>query len=206
MVVLDLSAQAKVHIASQPVGDIAIGDLLARAATGDRLAWETIVDRYHRLVWAVARSYRLNDASAADVCQTVWERLVTNVDRIRDPARLPAWLATTAKHECLKVLGQQRRSVPSEIPLETPDRTTMSFDEMLIDDETARAAFRAFRRLPADAQQFLRLLCTDPPLDYQAIAEIIDRPVGSIGPTRQRTLDKLRKLMEAELREEPNND
>jgi RNA polymerase sigma factor (sigma-70 family) len=178
-----------------------LGELLTRAASGDRLAWEAIVDRHHRLVWSVVRSYRLDEASAADVFQTVWERLVTNVDRIRDPSRLPGWLATTARNEALRVIAHQKRSVPSEIPLDTPDRTSMSFDELLIDDETAQAAFRAFRRLPPDGQQILRLLCTDPPLDYEEIAEVIGRPVGSIGPTRLRTLEKLRKYMSDELRE-----
>ncbi|MGH8923118.1 MAG: RNA polymerase sigma factor [Acidimicrobiia bacterium] len=181
------------------MSEAALGELLARAAAGDRSAWETIVDRYHRLVWSVVRAYRLDDASAADVCQTVWERLVTHLDRIRDPNRLPAWLATTAKHEALRVLGQLRRSVPSEIPDEAADRIAIGFEEMVIESETARAAFRAFRRLPPDSQHFLRLLCTDPPLDYQAIAEMVGRPIGSIGPTRQRILDKLRKLMNEDM-------
>lgn len=194
-------APGNLDLPSHSVRETEIGELLAQAATGSRLAWETIVDRYHRLVWSVVRSFRLDDASAADVFQTVWERLVTNVDRIRDPGRLPGWLATTARNEALRVLAHQRRSVPSEMPLDVADRTTMSFDEMLIDDETAKAAFRAFRRLPADGQQILQLLCTDPPLDYEQIAEVLGRPVGSIGPTRLRTLEKLRKYMSDELRE-----
>lgn len=184
------------------MGDTSVGDLLARAATGDRAAWEAIVEKYHRLVWSVIRSYRLDEATAADVFQTVWERLVIHVDRIREPNRLSAWLATTAKHEVLRVLGQQRRLVPSELADDISDRTAVNFEEMLIDDETAKSAFRAFRRLPVDSQHLLRLLCTDPPLDYQAIAEIVGRPVGSIGPTRARILEKLRQLMEDESKEE----
>ena len=191
----------EVEIPFHVVGDTPVGELLARAATGDRAAWEAIVEKYHRLVWSVIRSYRMDEATAADVFQTVWERLVTHVDRIREPNRLSAWLATTAKHEALRVLGQQRRLVPSEFADDLTDRTAESFEELMIDDETAKSAFRAFRRLPADSQHLLRLLCTDPPLDYQAIAEIVGRPVGSIGPTRARILEKLRQLVADESKE-----
>ena len=69
----------------------------------------------------------------------------------------------------------------------------------LIDDEPQRAALRAFARLPEAAQELLRLFCADPPIDYQTISEMVDRPVGSLGPTRARILDKLRKLMTEEL-------
>ena len=95
--------------------------LLSRAADGDGSAWEELVDRHARLVWSVLRSYRLDDATAADVFQTVWLRLVEQVDRIREPERLAAWLATTARREALRVLRRGAREAPTEALPDLPE-------------------------------------------------------------------------------------
>lgn len=176
-----------------------IAELLTKAGDGDRGAWRTLVDQYHRLVWSVIRGFRFDNATSEDVFQTVWQRLMENCGRIRDPERLPGWLATTTRNEALRVVRHQKRQVPSEFEFDVADPTAVGFDERLIDDETQRAALNAFAKLPQDAQELLRLLCADPPIDYQTISEMVGRPVGSLGPTRQRILDKLRKLMEEEL-------
>src|SRR5438034_5099746 len=77
-------------------------DLVRGAAAGDQAAWNELVERFQGLVWATSRSYRLSRADAADVAQTTWLRLVEHLDRIHDPERLGAWLATTARRECLR--------------------------------------------------------------------------------------------------------
>lgn len=189
---------------SQPVAwrrmsSDSITELLSRAAEGDRDAWRSLVDQYHRLVWSVIRGFRFDAATSEDVFQTVWQRLMENCSKIRDPERLPGWLSTTTRNEALRVVRHQKRQVPSEFEYDVSDPTAMGFDERLIDDETQRAALRAFAKLSEDAQQLLRLFCADPPIDYQTISEMVDRPVGSLGPTRARILDKLRKLMTEEL-------
>jgi RNA polymerase sigma factor (sigma-70 family) len=176
-----------------------IGELLLNAAEGDREAWRILVDQYHRLVWSVIRGFRFDPATSEDVFQTVWQRLMENCGKIRDPERLPGWLSTTTRNEALRVVRHQKRQVPSEFEYDVSDPTVVGFDERLIDDETQRAALRAFARLPEDAQELLRLFCADPPIDYHTISEMVDRPVGSLGPTRARILDKLRKLMTEEL-------
>ncbi|HEY6627544.1 MAG TPA: sigma-70 family RNA polymerase sigma factor, partial [Acidimicrobiia bacterium] len=79
------------------------GELLARAARGDQAAWNALVETFGQMVWSIARSFRLDDASAKDVTQTVWLKLVENCDRIQDPERLPGWLATTCRREALRV-------------------------------------------------------------------------------------------------------
>jgi len=100
-----------------------VGQLLRRAADGERQAWDELVDRYARLVWSVARSFGLDDATASDVSQTVWLRLVEHCTAIRQPERLASWLATTTRREALRVLHGQRRQQPSETVATTPDRT-----------------------------------------------------------------------------------
>jgi RNA polymerase sigma factor (sigma-70 family) len=181
-------------------------DLLAAAGEGDQQAWNQLVVRYERLVWSVVRSFRLDDAAAADVSQTVWLRLVEHCDRIRNPEGLASWLATTARHEAIRISKMQRRQTPSEFEFDVEDTTVVAFDELLVDTEDRARVMVAFRQLPGDAQQLLRLLTTDPPLEYETIAEIIDRPIGSIGPTRARCLERLRRLMAAVDTKDENDD
>jgi RNA polymerase sigma factor (sigma-70 family) len=171
--------------------------LLARAAHGDQAAWDQLVDRYGRLVWSVARSFGLDEATAGDVSQTVWLRLVEHCAGIRDPDRLPGWLATTTRREALRVLRNSRRQQPSELTRTAADPTAPLPDELLLDDELSRTVAVAFRQLPERCRQLLRLLTAVPRLDYRTISGVIDRPVGSIGPTRARCLERLRHLMDS---------
>lgn len=189
----------KARLESNRMEDLPVGELLARASSGDRTAWEAIVDRYNRLVWSVVRGFRLDDASGADVTQTVWLRLVEHCDRIRDPERLPGWLAVTARNEALRVLGKQKSQIPTTFEFDLADPTAANFDESLVDDEMQRAALRAFMRLPDESQQLLRFFIADPPLDYATISDLTGKPIGSLGPTRQRILERLRRLVEAEM-------
>ncbi len=172
-----------------------VASLLEAASNGDQTAWDALVERYARLVWSVVRGFRLDDAAAHDVFQTVWLRLVEHVDRIREPERLPGWLSMTAKNECIRVLKRQRRQIPSEFEYDVADPIARDAAEPLIDLETIEVAMEAFGQLSAEHQQLMRLLCADPPLDYETIASIIDRPIGSIGPTRARCLAKLRAII-----------
>jgi RNA polymerase sigma factor (sigma-70 family) len=180
---------------SRPMTDD-VGQLLHRAGNGDQKAWDELVDRYSRLVWSVARSFGLDDATAADVSQTVWLRLIEHSDRIRDPERLAGWLGTTTRREALRVIRGRRRQQPSEFVDNVADRVTPQPDELLIEDETTRTVFGAFGELSERCRQLLRLLCAEPRLDYATVAELVGRPIGSLGPTRARCLDQLRRLMQ----------
>ena len=174
------------------------GELLARAAEGDQEAWDALVDRFSQMVWSIARGFRLDDATAKDVTQTVWLRLVENLDRITDPERLPGWLATTCRREALRVKGVRERMIPTEFEFDLADETP-SLEAMLVEDEQAREVIVAFEGLSEDCRQLLRLLCTDPPLSYEEIAEIVGRPIGSLGPSRSRCLERLKAAMSARI-------
>ena len=170
------------------------GELLAKAADGDQAAWSALVDRFSQMVWSIARGFRLDEATAKDVSQTVWLRLVENLHRIEDPERLPGWLATTARREALRVKGVRERMVPTDFVYDVADESP-SLEAMLVEDEDAKEVVLAFRTLHEDCQHLLRLLTTDPPLSYEEIALIIDRPIGSLGPTRSRCLERLKAAM-----------
>lgn len=169
--------------------------LLAKVVAGDEQAWHEVVDRYAGLVWSVARSYRLPNAVTEDVVQTVWLRLAEHCSRIREADRLAAWLATTTRNEALRAVRHTQRTTPSDRFAERADETVMTIDERVSDDVTLNAVLAAFAQLSPEDQQLMRLLCTVPPLDYQTIADMLGRPIGSIGPTRARCLARLRKLL-----------
>jgi RNA polymerase sigma factor (sigma-70 family) len=173
-----------------------VAELVRAAADGDQAAWNGLVDRYNGLVWAVARSFRLAPVDASDVVQTTWLRLVEHLDRLQDPERVGPWLATTARREALRTLRAGSRQVPTE---ELPDPgTDARLDAQLLVDERDRALWRAFAGLSDRCQTLLRILVADPPPSYEEIGAALDMPIGSIGPTRQRCLDRLRTLAEGE--------
>lgn len=167
------------------------GELLTLAAGGDRGAWDALVERFGQMVWSVARSFRLDDAMAKDVSQTVWLKLIENIDRIKDPERLPGWLATTTRREALRVAKARDRAVVTDFEYDIED-TGPSLDEMMIDEEENRIVVRAFSTLDDVCKQLLRLMMIEPALSYEEISEATGRPIGSLGPTRARCLEKLK--------------
>jgi RNA polymerase sigma factor (sigma-70 family) len=178
-------------------------DLVLAAARGDQRAWEALVDRYVGLIWAITRNFRLPPDDARDVTQTTWLRLLENIERLKDPSRVGAWLATTARRECIRVVAQKRRSVSTadETVLDGPDIFVESVDDALIAAEESETVRRALLRLPEQCQRLLRLLTQDPPLSYEEVSAALGLPIGSIGPTRGRSLAKLRILIEQEVSE-----
>jgi RNA polymerase sigma factor (sigma-70 family) len=189
---VSIVVEEAVRVRSAPVE---AQELLSRVVAGDERAWKELVDRYAGLVWSVARSFRLPSASTDDVVQTVWLRLAEHCGRIREPDRLASWLATTTRNEALRVIRGNMRLLPQAAVTESAELTTPSVEERVADDVTLNAVLGAFAQLPADDQQLLRLLCTVPPLDYQTIAEMLGRPIGSIGPTRARCIERLKRLL-----------
>jgi len=168
--------------------------LLKLAAAGERSAWDALVDRFGQMVWSVARGFRLDEATAKDVSQTVWLKLIENIDRIKDPERLPGWLATTCRREALRVARARDRDVPTEFEFDVEDESP-TLDEMLVDDEENRQVVMAFATLDAMCMQLLRLMLIEPAMSYEEISEVTGRPIGSLGPTRARCLDKLKSAI-----------
>jgi RNA polymerase sigma factor (sigma-70 family) len=170
--------------------------LLARAAQGDQRAWDELVAEHSRLLWAVARSFRLDAADANDVVQTTWLRLVEHLDRIEDPRRLVGWLVTTARREAMRVLRRSGRERPAgeESTLDRADDSP-AVDAALLMDERDRALWQAYERLGEKCQQLLRIAVTHPAA-YEEISAALGMPVGSIGPTRRRCLTQLKSLLE----------
>lgn len=173
-------------------------DLVVRAAAGDRVAWEELVDRFGGLVWRVTRDFRLAESDRADVSQTTWMRLFEHIDRLDDPSRVGAWLATTARRECLRLTALRKRVVLAHEgdAFEGREAQQPAVDEDLLAAERADDVRTAIEQLPPHWQRLIHLLMADPPLSYAEISEQLRLPIGSIGPTRGRCMNRLRTLLE----------
>lgn len=175
-----------------------VASLVRRAAEGDRGAWEGLVDQYARLIWSITVEFKLIESDAADVAQTTWLRLLQHIDRIEHPDRVGSWLAATARNECLRSLAARKRVVlgHDDIELDSAVAHGPEIDERLLADERAQVVRDALARLPRRWQRLLEMLMADPPVSYAEISDQLGVPVGSIGPTRGRCLDRLRVLLQ----------
>ena len=162
---------------------------MQEATNGDSAAWRELCDRVRGIVWRSIHNHRLTGADADDVYAATMFRLAEHLGRIRDPERLPGWVATTARNEALGVFRMRKRVVVAD-----------SFVELAGDDEPDRlevaelhdAVRRAFAMLDERCQQLLRISTADPPLAYEEVGALLGMPHGSIGPTRRRCLENLR--------------
>ena len=157
-------------------------DLATRAATGDKQAWDALVDRYAPLVWSICRSHRLGDADAGHVGQAVWMQLVGQLGMVRDPTALACWLAAVTARECSRARRAAREPQTSGQAL---DATEQEVREALLRE--------ALTCLPPRCQQLITMLTEDPPVPYAQISTTLGIPVDSIGPARGRCLDQLRR-------------
>ena len=173
--------------------DAVVSGLVRRAAAGDQRAWDELIDEFAGLVWGIARAFRLNDADAADVSQTTWLRLVENLDRLQDPSRVGAWLATTARRQCIAHVHDAARVIPRSDDLPEPVSGAPEPGTALLNGERDQALWTALERLPERDRRLLRMLMADPTPSYTEISAALDMPIGSIGPTRARALERLRR-------------
>ena len=169
--------------------------LVSRAAKGDQDAWNDIVERYAPLVYTICNRYRLSNHDLEDVGQNVWLLLVEQLGKLREPAALPGWLATTTARECLRVVTAAHKSERLGTKL---DESALFADDAAIDEEILvaeqNAALRAaFAELPTRCQQLISMLLGDPPRSYAEIHTVLGIPIGSIGPQRARCLERMRR-------------
>jgi RNA polymerase sigma factor (sigma-70 family) len=179
--------------------DAEVTALVQAARDGDRGAWEGLFNRYVGLLWSVALRHGLHESDAADVVQNTWLRLLEHIDGIRDPARVGAWLATTAQRESLRCVAQNARLVLSndETTFDGADRLLAPVDEGLLAREQAKAALAALASLPPTWRSLVERLTQDPPLSYEEIGSDLGVPVGTIGPTRGRCVRRMRAIVDA---------
>jgi RNA polymerase sigma factor (sigma-70 family) len=179
-----------------------VEQLVQAAREGDSGAWAAITQRYAELIRSVARRYRLSPTDIEDVSQLVWLKLFDHIDRIREPRALPGWIAKTTANACLSLAKSQVRAIPTDpVTLAQRNDATRAFSAAYEANEPTAALQRhedwlllqkGLDELPTEQRDLLILLMADPPLTYKQISQQLGRPIGSIGPTRARTLERLR--------------
>ena len=173
-----------------------MADLLDAAKGGSEEALGQITAELSPMLWQVARAAGLGADDAEDVVQTAWERLLSHLAEIRVPQALIGWLVVTTKHEAWRIRASGRRQRPADQDWLTalPDHAAGTEEQILL-DEQQRALWRAVGRLSTQCQELLRIVAFIPRPDYQSVSAALGMPVGSIGPTRGRCLDKVRALL-----------
>lgn len=170
--------------------------LVTAATTGEQQAWRELVRRYAPLMVSVIRRFRLTSAEAEDVAQTVWLRLVEHLDSLQEPRAIPQWIITTARRESIRCLSSERRRRTND-PLD-PEHQSVAADvaepdEGLVRAERHEVLLAGLAELPRRQHELLTLLLADPQPSYAEISKRTGIPVGSIGPTRARALERLRR-------------
>jgi RNA polymerase sigma factor (sigma-70 family) len=165
---------------------------------GDPRALDDLVRLLSPMLWHVVRASGLDPATAEDVVQTTWLTLVRSGDSIAESRAVGGWLCTTARREAWRVARQSTRQQPVEdeaIARRLPDSPAAE-GQVVLDDENARL-WDCLGRLPERCQKLLRIVAAESRPDYTVISQQLGMPVGSIGPTRGRCLDKLRQELVA---------
>jgi RNA polymerase sigma factor (sigma-70 family) len=172
---------------------------LERARAGDLSALDQLVPELNPLLWHVARAQELAPDDAADVVQTTWLELLRHLHDIRSPVALTAWLVTTARREAWR-LTTRRRGVGEADPaqLEVLADTGPDPIDRLAADQRNLTLWRQFQRLPERCRELLRVVAQVDRPDYDVVAQALQMPRGSIGPTRGRCLNKLRAMLLAD--------
>jgi len=172
-----------------------LSTLVERALGKDEAAWRALVDGLKGVAWKVLYSYDLPEEDRHDAFASTFFRLYERLSTIREPDKLPGWVATTARNEANAAYRRRSKVVPmAELPFSAVVGGDLG--EGLEDDELRAAMLRAFGQLPSELQALMRLLSADPPIGYDEISRLLNMPHGSIGPTRQRCLQRLRNSPE----------
>jgi RNA polymerase sigma factor (sigma-70 family) len=169
-----------------------VTDLVARAGNGEKQAWDALVERYSPLIWSICHRHRLGDADARAVGQSIWRQLARQLDKVQDPGALAGWLAAAAWRECGNVRFATGEPQIAGAGRQPGHQITMAEQERLMAERHASLR-EAFSRLSPCCQRLLTLLIDEPPVPDTEISARLGVPVGSIGPTRSRCLEELRR-------------
>ncbi len=172
-------------------------DLVRDCLEGDAEAWQRLIRRYEDLIYSIARLHGLDADDAADVFQTVSLALWKGLSELRSEKALTRWIQVTTRRQSDRALSRKRRSLQAneESLLRLPDENPEIL-ERVVQAEEQHHVRKCVEKLPAQCAQLITALyLEDPPWTYDEIADRLGVPRGSIGPTRSRCLDKLRKIL-----------
>jgi RNA polymerase sigma factor (sigma-70 family) len=168
-------------------------DAFRRWRSGHDPALDELVRLMSPVLWHVVRATGLDKETSEDVVQNTWLTLVRSAESVRDPQAITRWLCTAARREAWRVSKASARTRPVEddvLAARLPQESSPEAE--VVDDDERALLWRALSRLPERCQKLLRIVAWEPRPDYSSVADALEMPIGSIGPTRRRCLDKLR--------------
>lgn len=169
-----------------------VSALVCAARRGEERAWSLLVARFGATIGGVARRHGLGEADQDEVAQRTWLRALRHLESLKEPAAIAGWLVATARNESLSVLAA-RREIPVDEPVGSDAPDPHDVEDHVAARERRAALHQALDRLPARQRSLMRMMLDEPALGYDEIGEALGMPRGSIGPTRGRSLARLRR-------------
>src|SRR5436190_9669588 len=173
-------------------------DIVRAAQGGDAAAREQIIERYANLVWWTVRGFRLPHSDTHDAVQNTWLAMLEHLEQLHDPYRLPGWLVTTARRQCLNLLRRGNREFCGieDSMLDRPDDRDPGPETVITRRRMNATLWSHVESLPPRGRTLLLALTAHDAPRYAELARATGIPIGSIGPTRMRYLRKLRRRLE----------
>jgi RNA polymerase sigma factor (sigma-70 family) len=182
-----------------------LAELVESARSGDPQAWESLVTRLSPMLRRVAGDYRLSVADTDDVVQATWAAAFTNILQLREPEAISGWLCVTARRQALRLVRARKVEIAVEEPRRPDEADQPLFESALVQAEQLAAVHEAVDRLPARQRSVLTAQLEISGESYTHLSAKLRMPLGSIGPTRERALRRLRRdlRLASELSREP---
>ena len=188
-----LQQQARLRIRPHDTDtDAELAAIVRAAAAGDHTALRRLVARFEPLLRRITRSYRLSSWDADDVIQATWLQFLQRGRSLREPSAVSGWLATTARRQSFWLLQRHVRERLSDDPACHEVGDWAGPEDELLEAERSALLQGALAQLPQRQRNLMRVLVAQPELSYEEVGRRLDMPVGSIGPTRARSLVRLR--------------
>jgi RNA polymerase sigma factor (sigma-70 family) len=172
--------------------DHELAAVVRAARTGDDDAWARLIARFDRGLRRIARSYRLSPADVDDAVQAAWVRLFQHIGRLRDPGAVAGWLATTTRRESMRLCQAPVRERLTDDHRLGDGASEDGPETAVLASEQRAIVGRALATLPDRNRRLMTLLADQPGCDYSEISAALAMPLGSIGPTRARSIARLR--------------
>ena len=169
--------------------------LVKECLAGNEEAWPLLIDKYKALIYSIPIKYGLPSHESADVFQSTCMELLTRLPELREPRALPKWLMQVAHHQCYRMKRQQQRLVSRDAEPDLPDPETPAIAENLLQQTQEEQMLReALANLTSQCRRLVELLFFEiPPRPYTEVAAELGLALGSIGFTRQKCIERLRR-------------
>jgi RNA polymerase sigma factor (sigma-70 family) len=172
--------------------------LVKECLSGNEAAWAQLIDKYKALIYSIPVKYNLPPHEAADVFQSTCVELLVRLPELREPRALPKWLMQVAHHECYRVKRLSQRLVSRDGEEDTPDPESPPIAETLVQQTQEEQMLReAMATLTPQCRRLVEMLFFESPSrPYAQVAEELGLALGSIGFTRQKCMERLRRQLE----------